>query len=115
VGKSAATLSRLGLLGLALFAVGTQVPPPSFSGQSAGLLSLPARSLNTSSESNSEELLSGASRPKSIPRPDWPFALPATAGVPVRPGAGDPLTDKFISGFVHSPSHAHSGRAPPSA
>jgi hypothetical protein len=114
VGRLRAKLAQLGLLGLMLLAVGAQVPVASAGGSAAGLFSLPARSVDTSTESNSVELLSGTSRFKSIPRPDWPFTPAATAGIVVRPDAQDVLPGGGTPDIFRAYPYAHSGRAPPS-
>ncbi len=113
MGKSAAKLSQFGLLGLILFAVGAQGPEPSLRGQAAGLFSVPTGAFHTTTEGAAPVLLSGSSRVKSIPKPDWPFALAATAGVPVRPASSDLLPAGGAAGLYCAHPYAHSGRAPP--
>lgn len=116
VGKLTVTFAQSGLLGLVLLAVGNQVPQASNFAQNAESFALPSRSVQTtSSENSSPDLLSGTSRVKSIPRPDSPFAIAATAGVPFHPETGDRLPGGGAVVLLFDHSCAHSGRAPPSA
>lgn len=114
MGALTAKLSQIGVLGLLLLAVGAQAPEAYSYRQAGGLRSLPTGSVNPTTETTTPELLSGASRIKSLPGPEWPFALAARAAVQVRPSSSDLLPDGRATGLVYAHPYAHSGRAPPS-